>query len=264
MTFVFVCVANSCSTVDFEALMIDCFSWSRSNRSRPDINFRGEGSVDRTFICNLEQLRSLFRRQFASKVNVPLDAIQHSLLGFALGAIKSVDLRVPQIDRNFLERPSFPASVHPNRNRSAGQRPVEDHRATVPCLCRPQGECRCSIGRDGERYQTAQSTTALRRCPSIGSLPYPEAATPDGSNRRRPTCAIGLRDCHDHPRKFRSSRRDCRNCRGPASAIRCTCSFGFCRVQCNFFGPKLAGPPILAPNGTAGGAGNRMLLPAAL
>jgi hypothetical protein len=76
--------------------------------------------VDRTFICDLEQLRSLFRRQFASKVNIPLDAIQHSLFGFALGAIQGVDLRVPQIDRKFLERPCFPASVHPNRNRSAG------------------------------------------------------------------------------------------------------------------------------------------------
>jgi hypothetical protein len=43
--------------------------------------------MDRTFIGNLQQLRSLFGRQFAGEVNVPLDVIQHSLFGFALGAI---------------------------------------------------------------------------------------------------------------------------------------------------------------------------------
>ena len=76
--------------------------------------------MDRTLIYNLEQLRSLFGSQCASKVNVPLDAIQHSLLGFALGAIGGVDPRVSQIDSNLLERPSFPPSVHPNGDRSAG------------------------------------------------------------------------------------------------------------------------------------------------
>src|SRR5437879_8772924 len=76
--------------------------------------------MDGTFICNLEQLRSLFGRQGSSKVNVPLNPIKHSFFGFALGAIGSVDLRVSQIDSNLLERPSFPSSIHPNGDRSAG------------------------------------------------------------------------------------------------------------------------------------------------
>src|SRR5712691_13454358 len=76
--------------------------------------------MDGAFICNLEQLGSLFRRQGSSKVNVPLNPIKQSFFGFALGAIGSVDLRVSQIDSNLLERPSFPSSVHPNGDRSAG------------------------------------------------------------------------------------------------------------------------------------------------
>jgi len=70
--------------------------------------------MDRTFVRNLKQIRSLHGRQRSSELNVSFDPIKHSLLGFTLGAIRCVDPRVPQIDRNALKRPSFPSSVHPN------------------------------------------------------------------------------------------------------------------------------------------------------
>jgi hypothetical protein len=47
-----------------------------SNSSRLDIDFGCEGSMDRAFICNLEQPGSLLGRQFSGKVNVSLDAIE--------------------------------------------------------------------------------------------------------------------------------------------------------------------------------------------
>ena len=75
--------------------------------------------MDRTLIGNLEELRSLFGRKFAGEVNVPLDVIQHSLFGFALGAVGGVNPRVSQMNRDLLERPSFPPSVHANGDRSA-------------------------------------------------------------------------------------------------------------------------------------------------
>src|ERR1019366_9087395 len=89
------------------------------NRSRLYINFRREGSMDRAFVCNLQQLGSLFVRQWSGKMNVAFDSIEHSFVGFAFGAIGGVDPRVPQMDRNLLERPSFAASIHRHGHRSA-------------------------------------------------------------------------------------------------------------------------------------------------
>src|SRR5579863_4560907 len=76
-----------------------------SNRSRLYINFRRQCSMDRAFVGNLQELRSLFVRQRSRKMNVAFDSIEHTFLGFALGAIGGVNLRVSQMDVNFLERP---------------------------------------------------------------------------------------------------------------------------------------------------------------
>ena len=50
------------------------------NRSRHYINFGREGSVDRAFVCDLQQLGSLFVRQRPCKMNVAFDMIEHSSL----------------------------------------------------------------------------------------------------------------------------------------------------------------------------------------
>src|SRR5579864_1279211 len=89
-----------------------------SNRSRLYINFRREGSMDRALVCNLQQLGSLFLRQRPGKMNVAFDSIEHSFLGFAFTAIGGVNLRVSQMDRNFLERPCFAAGIHRHGHRS--------------------------------------------------------------------------------------------------------------------------------------------------
>jgi hypothetical protein len=68
--------------------------------------------MDRTFVGNLQQLGSLLVRQRPAKLNIAFDTIEHSFLGFAFGAIGGVDLRMPQMDCHFLERPRFSASVH--------------------------------------------------------------------------------------------------------------------------------------------------------
>jgi hypothetical protein len=69
--------------------------------------------MDWAFVGDLQQLGPLLIRQRSCKVNVTFDSIEHSFLGLALGAISSVNLRVSQMDRNFLERPRLAASVHP-------------------------------------------------------------------------------------------------------------------------------------------------------
>lgn len=76
--------------------------------------------MDGALICNFEELRSLFGCQWTGKMDVSLDAIKHSLFGFALGAIGGVDFRVSQIDSNILERPPFASGVHADGHRSAG------------------------------------------------------------------------------------------------------------------------------------------------
>ena len=96
--------------------------------------------MDGTPIRNLDQPRSLFGRQWPSQVDVPLNSIEHYVFRFAIGAIRGVYSRVPQIDRNFLERPSFPASVHPKRDRSAG--PQAGEQKVVRRWSRVRAACR--------------------------------------------------------------------------------------------------------------------------
>jgi hypothetical protein len=74
--------------------------------------------MDRAFVRNLKKFGTLFVRQGPGKMDVPFDPIEHSFFGFAIGAIGSVDLRVAKVDRNFLERPYFAASIHPHGHRS--------------------------------------------------------------------------------------------------------------------------------------------------
>jgi hypothetical protein len=58
-----------------------------SNRSRLDVNLGSERFVHWTFIRNIEQLSPLFGRELANKMNVQLNAIEHYLFRFAIGAL---------------------------------------------------------------------------------------------------------------------------------------------------------------------------------
>ncbi len=82
--------------------------------------------MNRAFVGNLQQLGSLFVRQRARKMNVAFDSIEHSLFGFAFGAIGGVDLRVPQMNRDLLERPGLAAGVHPHSHRSTRSQSGEE------------------------------------------------------------------------------------------------------------------------------------------
>jgi hypothetical protein len=73
--------------------------------------------MDRAFVGNLQQLGPLLIRQRPAKMNVSFDSIKHSFLGFAFGAIGGMNLRVPQMDGNLLERPRLATSVHPHGHR---------------------------------------------------------------------------------------------------------------------------------------------------
>lgn len=70
--------------------------------------------MDRALIRNFQQLEALFFRQRSNEVNIPPDSIKCSLFRFALGAIGGVNLRVPQVDRNLLERPALSPRIHRN------------------------------------------------------------------------------------------------------------------------------------------------------
>jgi len=62
-----------------------------SGRLGLNINLRCECPVDWTSICNLEQPGTLFSRQGSFKLNVALNTVDLSLLGFALGTVGRVD-----------------------------------------------------------------------------------------------------------------------------------------------------------------------------
>jgi hypothetical protein len=60
-------------------------------RSGLNIDLRCERPVDWTSICNLEQPGMLLSRQGSNKLNVALNTVDLSLLGFALGTVGRVD-----------------------------------------------------------------------------------------------------------------------------------------------------------------------------
>jgi hypothetical protein len=91
--------------------------------------------MDGALVSNFQQFGSLLVRQRPAKVNIAFDTVEHAFFGFAFGAIGGVDFRVSQMDRHFLERPSFAASVHRHGHRctctQSGEQQIVGRRSRI-------------------------------------------------------------------------------------------------------------------------------------
>jgi hypothetical protein len=67
-----------------------------------------------------DQPRALFGIQFALERDHPLDAVDHPLFGFALGAIGGVNPPVPKPNLHARQRHLFAIGIEPQRHRRAG------------------------------------------------------------------------------------------------------------------------------------------------
>jgi hypothetical protein len=79
----------------------------------------GEGAMYRALPGNLEELRALLIDQRPVEFDVQLDRIYPPLLGFALGAVIGVDLRVLKPGCDASERQTFPLGIHREGHRCA-------------------------------------------------------------------------------------------------------------------------------------------------
>ena len=113
-------------------------------------------------ICDFQQPGFLFGRQRPSQMDVAFNSIQHHVFGFAIDAIGSVDLRMPQIDGDVLERPSFAPSVHSESDRRArAQRGEKKIVGRWSCVCHLQMQVRRILDDAGPQKFPAQ---IRRRC----------------------------------------------------------------------------------------------------
>src|SRR5437016_13327035 len=92
---------------------------------RADLDLRGQGPVDGTLPGDLEELRSLAVRQRPAELEIDLDTIEHALTGLAVGAVRGMDLSVPEADCHGLERPLPAPCVEPDRHRGARAQSAE-------------------------------------------------------------------------------------------------------------------------------------------
>jgi len=92
----------------------------RSDRSRLNINLGFEGAVNGTLVRDLEQPFPLFRIEVSHELNLALDAIDFAFLGFAVPAIRRVNLGMAKVYDHTFERPFFRARVKGYRHRCAG------------------------------------------------------------------------------------------------------------------------------------------------
>lgn len=95
--------------------------------------------MNRTFVRNLQQPGSLPIGQRPREADVPLNAVEHAFPRFAIGAIRGVDFRVTQMNRDFFERPGFAPGVHRHGHGSArtqsGEQKVVGSRPSVRAAC---------------------------------------------------------------------------------------------------------------------------------
>ena len=94
-----------------------------------------------TLVCYFEQSGSLFGCQGTGQMDVALNSVEHRVFSFAVGAIGRVYLPVSEMNRNLLERPFLPASVHAEGNRSAGSQRCEQKLIRRRSRIRPAGGC---------------------------------------------------------------------------------------------------------------------------
>src|SRR5881628_2215130 len=89
-------------------------------KNRSNVDLRGERPMHRTLVGDLEHLRALLLRQLAGHGNLPLDAIEQGSLGLALGAVLSMDPRMPEANRHACQRPALPSRIQRDRHRRSG------------------------------------------------------------------------------------------------------------------------------------------------
>lgn len=78
------------------------------------------------FLGDLHQPRPLFGIEIAFECDQALDAVEHSLFGFARGAIGAMNFAVMQADRCLLKRQLLAFGIKPQRHRRAGAEPREE------------------------------------------------------------------------------------------------------------------------------------------
>jgi len=96
--------------------------------------------VDGTLFSDLQQSGSLHIGQRPREMNVPLNTVEHGFPRFAFGAIRGVDFRVTQMNRDVFERPRFAAGVHGQGHGSASaqccEQQVVGSRPGIRAACR--------------------------------------------------------------------------------------------------------------------------------
>ena len=64
-----------------------------------------------TFGCDLHQFRVLFWSQWPSQFHFDIDSIEHAFLGFAFLAVRCIDARVRERNRNVFQRQTISPRV---------------------------------------------------------------------------------------------------------------------------------------------------------
>ena len=71
------------------------------------------------FGCDLHQFRVLFRSQGPRHFHFDLDSVEHAFFRFAFLAVRCIDARVRERNRNVFQRQTIPARVKSDCHRSA-------------------------------------------------------------------------------------------------------------------------------------------------
>src|ERR1700686_4937670 len=96
----------------FGMFPIYCRLQRRVNQFSLDIDPRSQRLVNRTKICDHQELLPLLCRQLANQRNSSLDSVEHCCRLFTVNAVLGVILRMCQDDPNLLEWPPFAVSIH--------------------------------------------------------------------------------------------------------------------------------------------------------
>src|SRR5450432_239190 len=99
---------------------IQRLSCGSSDRFRLNINLGFERAVNGTLVRDLEQLFLLFRIQLPHEMNVALNSVDFAFLGFAVPAIRRVNLRMTKIHGHTFKWPLLRSRVPGHGHRRAG------------------------------------------------------------------------------------------------------------------------------------------------
>src|SRR5207245_225361 len=141
-----------------------------------DIDVRRERLMGRASVGDFHSLGPLFARQGAGKLTLPLDPIDLSYLGFAIGAIGRVNFRVVQRNRYILEWPPLSSRIERDRHRRAGaERGEEKIVRRRPHICSAESDrfiafetMRTDFNFLGEPSRTAADDYMRRTIRSVG------------------------------------------------------------------------------------------------